>query len=908
MYIRGFHIDGFGIFHNQGVSEIPTGLTLFVGENESGKTTLMEFFRTVLFGIRSRVKNDYPPLRGGSHGGRLRIALKDGREFSVERQGKRVTIAEEGGATFQEEPSQQLLGGLDRQTFENVFSIGLEELQGLDVLSQEAVRGRLLSAGTGLGSASVPETFKSLDKELDELLTPRGRKQVIVSLMNRMRNVEGDLRKVRDQSTEYARLQETKIKLEGRIVSTKTDSDKTKARLEQIKKLETARESWVRLLDARTNIIEFDHAKDFPANGLERLEALKTDIDEVDREKIEADEKVRQLKDLLEDLVSDNTILKHRNPIESLSGEREKFATALHDLPERKSDERRDLELFQQRLSDRGKDWTSERLAQIDLSVSVRQHVQHNAYELQSAESISRQTQARLLALQDQELPPSLPLGIAIAAVSLGLILAVLSLFQEAYVTAIAVMIAAIVMSGFLYRYRQRQEANRYDGKKRCVKVAEEADLAEDTSREIRENWQDWLRKQGFEDSIRPEGFDVILQVVETARTAEQNYEKSRERRRIIENYVDDARFRIVALSRSCGRSLDSTDPGVEAIDTLSETLDEARAVEEQRKKFTTELTGIENAAKRLGGQFSKKESELLSLIQSAGIQEESDFRNRAEANRLYQQWDNQIHENSLKLQTIAGAPDACSKLEAELNENDPEQLASETMKLETRLREIEESVTHDDREIGRTNQRLTDMSHDQRLSELLLEHRSLQQQLHDALQRWATLALCRLLLEKARDVYERERQPRVIQEADKFLQTLVGGRYRIISSLDEHGIQLEERETIRRKSEGTWSRGLGDQVYLATRMGLAREFGCHSEPLPLFLDDILVRFDPRRRQAAARLILEFASEQQVLMFSCRPEFAEIVFETNQEQSSNEIPVSFWQLSDNNISQLEFDT
>jgi uncharacterized protein YhaN len=36
MHIRGFHIDGFGIFHDQGVQDIPGGFVLFSGLNESG--------------------------------------------------------------------------------------------------------------------------------------------------------------------------------------------------------------------------------------------------------------------------------------------------------------------------------------------------------------------------------------------------------------------------------------------------------------------------------------------------------------------------------------------------------------------------------------------------------------------------------------------------------------------------------------------------------------------------------------------------------------------------------------------------------------------------------------------------------------------------------------------------------
>ncbi len=127
MYLSGFHIDGFGIYHDQGVQDLPSGLVLFVGDNESGKTTLMEFLRTQLFGFprRDKKRNDYEPLRGGNHGGRLALIMRDGRQFTIARPGRALaTLTPTGGATIQVEPAIHLFGGLDRDTFKHVFAVG----------------------------------------------------------------------------------------------------------------------------------------------------------------------------------------------------------------------------------------------------------------------------------------------------------------------------------------------------------------------------------------------------------------------------------------------------------------------------------------------------------------------------------------------------------------------------------------------------------------------------------------------------------------------------------------------------------------------------------------------------------------------------------------------------------------
>ena len=64
-------MDGFGIFHNVTVDDVPPGLSLFLGNNEAGKSTTLSFVHTILFGYLDGRSKDkfYPPLQGGDPGG-----------------------------------------------------------------------------------------------------------------------------------------------------------------------------------------------------------------------------------------------------------------------------------------------------------------------------------------------------------------------------------------------------------------------------------------------------------------------------------------------------------------------------------------------------------------------------------------------------------------------------------------------------------------------------------------------------------------------------------------------------------------------------------------------------------------------------------------------------------------------
>ena len=91
MRIRNLHIDGFGRFADRSFGPLEHPVTVFYGANEAGKSTLLEFIRRILFGFPARRvgTNEYPPLAGGRHGGRITIATDAGKIIVVDRAPRR---------------------------------------------------------------------------------------------------------------------------------------------------------------------------------------------------------------------------------------------------------------------------------------------------------------------------------------------------------------------------------------------------------------------------------------------------------------------------------------------------------------------------------------------------------------------------------------------------------------------------------------------------------------------------------------------------------------------------------------------------------------------------------------------------------------------------------------------------
>ena len=71
MRLKELFLDGFGHFQQRTFSLAEGRVTVFYGPNEAGKSTLLAFIRTVLFGFPAQHRDfHYPPLAGGRHGGR----------------------------------------------------------------------------------------------------------------------------------------------------------------------------------------------------------------------------------------------------------------------------------------------------------------------------------------------------------------------------------------------------------------------------------------------------------------------------------------------------------------------------------------------------------------------------------------------------------------------------------------------------------------------------------------------------------------------------------------------------------------------------------------------------------------------------------------------------------------------
>lgn len=951
MLISGFHIDGFGIFHDRGVQDIPGGFVLLSGPNESGKTTLMEFFRAVLFGFpdgRSK-RNRYEPLRGGNHGGRLKVTMKDGRVFTIERLGKNLTVT---GGDEDEARLEELLGGIDRPTFESIFAINARDLQGLKWLAQDNVRGRLLAASTGTGAESVPSTLESLAKEMENLLKRKGATRPLVNkCVNDLMKLNGDIRELRTKPTEYAELQQERAQLEEQI-------NRKRKTLEWLKELERQREA--------------------------RGHAIKA--------KEDCEDRIQRLESQLSEITVDEVIITHKEAIRELMGEKGKLTTELAGYPEVVEDMRKAEKENHENIKTLGAGWDMGRIMELGALNQMRQSINdfesrldaaERDHELkqdrqQTAESAEKKAKlaldeaqqnldalavptttdkqeldkkqkimgemrsllhqretrkrqqaerARLELLEERmqqqmDQSPSKAHMAMFAVGGVGMIVTIVLLILNVYIPGGALGALSIAGLGLGIRLynRQRRRADdkaeqiaqlqsdiqgidqadqklsdemeeletqlasiaeqmealsqklgiqklddvdeleeleselrreteqlnewlarsqrRNEAEENCQAAREQLSQmtqgADDAHREFQRvelEWQKWVVECGFTEAVSPSGFRDILGQVAGLQGAEKARRELKRDADRIKAYLAEVRTRIHNELSACDIEPSGDEVGEADLDALDQALN--AALEEQRKRddLKRQLSEAGEDMKKLSKQIDEKQAAVDDLNRQASAVDEE------ELHRI------------LKL--------------------DEQRLKEHTKKLS-------DQVSTDDRAIGGLKTKLEQMAQDEELAKLLFTRQALQAELKDLTKRWATLAVCRHLVNQTRIIYEKERQPKVIQEAGRFTKIMTGMPYDLVMPVGKSDdIQVED-ETTARKGEVGWSSGLADQIYLSMRLACAQDLAENAEPLPLILDDVLLTFDPDRQLGAAKVILDLAQRYQVLMFTCQPGVREI--------------------------------
>ena len=205
MKLKKIDIEGFGVWNGLAIDDLADTTTVVYGPNEAGKTTLMQFVRAVLYGFTPERRKKYvPPVNGGNPGGRLLLADAVG-QFHIHRTASitdlpevpgPLSIIDDRGEPRDAQKLDDLLAGVDEPTYNNVFAIGLKEIQELGSLDETAAADYLYKLTSGLDRVSLIDVMRDTAAESQRLLSENASEPAIIpSLLARRDELKLELEK-----------------------------------------------------------------------------------------------------------------------------------------------------------------------------------------------------------------------------------------------------------------------------------------------------------------------------------------------------------------------------------------------------------------------------------------------------------------------------------------------------------------------------------------------------------------------------------------------------------------------------------------------------------------------------------------------------------------------------------------
>ena len=272
-----------------------------------------------------------------------------------------------------------------------------------------------------------------------------------------------------------------------------------------------------------------------------------------------------------------------------------------------------------------------------------------------------------------------------------------------------------------------------------------------------------------------------------------------------------------------------------------------------------------------LAKRLEEAEADRNSLFAAAMVKDEEGFLSAASRAARLVELEGRCRQANKLLETSLGSGATLQEALQELEDTPPEALEVRADHLREETTELQKQGQAANEKVGELRQAIRGLETDERASRLRAEIKSLEEDILDDGERWAVLTVARAILRRTQDRYERERRPKVIEEAEKFFGEITGSRYRLISPPGETRLELESSDGSR-KTLDELSRGTAEQLYVSLRFGYICELARQGQVLPVIMDDVLANFDPQRARGAARGIARLTESHQVLLFTCHPE------------------------------------
>ncbi|MEN0111017.1 MAG: AAA family ATPase, partial [Planctomycetota bacterium] len=325
MKLNEIYVDGFGTWNHLRLGDLSPSLTVFYGPNEAGKTTLMHFLRSVLYGVTPERRERYlPPRHGGEPGGSLGL-VTDEAYFTAARYVERgaddrgrVTVTLPNGEEQGDRLLREALESVDEATYCNVFAIGLDEINELGALAGAEAARWIYRLTSGLDRVSLYDVIRGLRDERSALLAPSGERSRLGELISHRDTLQTEIEELAVGERRWSKLAVAIDEVDAQTEQLRTELRETERKARRIEVALGLKPLWLERASAIEQRARYDGLPKLIDRPIETLDDINARAEEAQRGRERVRGQRRELHQEIEELGVNDALVRCGCRLEAL--------------------------------------------------------------------------------------------------------------------------------------------------------------------------------------------------------------------------------------------------------------------------------------------------------------------------------------------------------------------------------------------------------------------------------------------------------------------------------------------------------------------------------------------------------------------------------------------------------------
>jgi uncharacterized protein YhaN len=399
--------------------------------------------------------------------------------------------------------------------------------------------------------------------------------------------------------------------------------------------------------------------------------------------------------------------------------------------------------------------------------------------------------------------------------------------------------------------------------------------------------WDDWQAEwaEAMKQIDLPPGTPPSLANIELPRRADlfKARQNARERRIAIDKslraaaqFTDEARTLASRVEPDLVTA-PAFDPAA-VVEELHERLGTARVESSSRYDRMKQCQELRKAIKSASNGINVQRGLLDMLRREARCESDDQLPTIESRSSRCRELDSQLLNLNSQL-TLLAANEPLDLFVAEVEQTIPDALPSQISDLDETIRGLATERDVLIKVIDRAELAIKKMDGGAGAAEVSQEAEDLRSQIRSDVEQYARLRLARAILHEAIERYREKVQGPVLTRASAIFSALTLG------SLASLRVEFEDKGPVLKALRPDGGDGLGvkdlsdgtaDQLYLALRLATLETYLENHEPLPLIVDDILIRFSDDRAAATLKILADLSSKTQIIVFTHHEHLVEL--------------------------------